>query len=63
MDMRASSRWAWDLLSDKGWQPIGGEVWDSTDFASWSNRTDVLLEALFPMPGSTDTLAAWQTGR
>ena len=33
--------------------PIGGEVADSTDFASWRNRTDVLLETLFPASGTT----------
>ncbi|MDH3403539.1 MAG: PQQ-binding-like beta-propeller repeat protein [Acidobacteriota bacterium] len=62
MNQRKFSRWAWDLLSEKGWQPIGGEVWDSTDFASWANRTDVLLEALFPLTGAATKLPLWQTG-
>jgi len=62
MNMRRSSRWAWDLFRSKGWEPIGGEVWDSTDFASWSNRTGLLLQALFPLEGAGDQLARWQTG-
>jgi len=63
MNMRDFSRQAWDLFTDRGWQPIGGEVWDSTDFASWRNRTDVLLESLFPLAGSEGSLAVWQTAR
>ena len=63
MNMRASSRWAWDLFRERGWEPMGGEVWDSTDFASWANRTDTLLEALFPAEGTESGLEAWQTGR
>jgi outer membrane protein assembly factor BamB len=62
MNMRDWSRRAWTLLRDRGWQPIGGEVWDSTDWASWRNRTGVMLEALFPMEGTEPDLAAWQTG-
>ena len=61
MNMRASSRQVWDLLTEKGWEPIGGEVWDSTDWASWSNRTGTMLEALFPLAGAESSLAAWQT--
>jgi hypothetical protein len=61
MDFRASSRWGWEFLSAKGWPPVGGEVWDSTDFGSWRNRTDVLLEALFPIPVAEGSLARWQT--
>ena len=43
---------------------MGGEVWDSTDFGSWRNRTDVLLEALFPRDRAlgSNSLARWQTG-
>ena len=63
MNMRESSAWAWQLFNGKGWAPSGGEVWDSTDFASWRNRTDTLLEALFPLDGAAGvTLARWQTG-
>ncbi len=64
MDMRASSRDAWDLFAGRGWQPSGGEVWDSTDWASWRHRTGVLLETLFPLTGETPPsgLDAWKTG-
>lgn len=62
MNQRYFSRWAWDLFTARGWRPIGGEVWDSTDFASWANRTDVLLEALFPLEGAGDRLELWRTG-
>ena len=63
MDMRASSRDVWDLLRGRGWQPAGGEVWDSTDWASWRHRTGVLLETLFPLAGEAPlpALAAWLT--
>jgi outer membrane protein assembly factor BamB len=61
MNMRQSSRWAWEFFREKGWQPIGGEVWDSTDFASWRNRTAALLESLFPLNGPGDSLAVWLT--
>ena len=63
MNMRASSQWAWEMLKSKGWDPLGGEVWDSTDFASWGNRTDVMLEQLFPLDGAESRLSDWQTGR
>ena len=64
VDFRASSREVHDLFTERGWEPIGGEVWDSTDFASWRNRTDVLLESLFPLEGEGPSpgLAAWSTG-
>jgi len=61
MNMRQSSHWAWEFFREKGWQPIGGEVWDSTDFASWRNRTAALLESLFPLDSSADPLALWRT--
>jgi len=62
---RESSLEVWDLLRERGWEPMGGEVWDSSDFASWRNRTDVLLESLFPMEGAgvSPRLALWSTGR
>jgi outer membrane protein assembly factor BamB len=60
MDMRASSVWLAEKLRAKGYAPLGGEVLDTTDFASWRNRTDVLLESLFPAPGTVPTgFAAW----
>jgi hypothetical protein len=61
MNFRSSSRQAWDLFTERGWQPMGGEVWDSTDWASWRHRTGVMLETLLPLPGVTTALAAWQT--
>ena len=61
MNFRTSSRKVWDLLREKGWEPMGGEVWDSTDWGSWHNRTDVMLETLFPLAGTESNLAAWQT--
>ncbi len=47
-DMRAASQRWWDLLRERGWRPTGGEVLDGTDWASWRERTDRLLAALFP---------------
>jgi hypothetical protein len=61
MNFRASSRQVWDLLREKGWEPMGGEVWDSTDWGSWHNRTGVMIETLFPLTGAKSTLNAWQT--
>lgn len=55
MDMLASGRWIGEKLRTLGFEPIGGEVADTTDFASWRNRVDVLLESLFPLPGTTTT--------
>ena len=62
MDSRYSSRWAWELLRRKGWGPIGGEVWDSTDVASWRHRTEAMLQALFPAEGAPSALERWLTG-
>jgi outer membrane protein assembly factor BamB len=63
MNFRASAREVWGLFRERGWNPIGGEVWDSTDFASWRNRSDVVLESLFPIDGTTGpaALARWTT--
>ena len=47
-NMRDASRRWWELLRERGWQPRGGEVRDGTDWASWRERTDRLLSALFP---------------
>jgi len=65
MDMRTSSREAFDLLAGRGYEPMGGEVFDSTDWGSWRNRTAVLLESLFPLEGEgpSPALARWRTGR
>ncbi len=48
-DTRDSARESWELFEDRGWRPSGGKVYDSTDWISWSSRTDELLEALFPL--------------
>lgn len=63
MNMREASRQVWDLLRERGWEPMGGEVWDATDWASWSRRTSVLLESLFPAEGDgpSPRLAKWTT--
>ncbi len=63
MNMRASARAVWDLLGERGYAPAGGEVWDSTDWASWRHRTHVLLQSLFPMPGAKSLSTAWTTAR
>ena len=64
LDFRVSSRQTWELLRERGYDPIGGEVWDSTDFGSWRNRTDLLLESLFPLDATKDPagFARWATG-
>jgi hypothetical protein len=36
---------------DHGYKPLGGEANDGSGVASWQNRTDDLLEALFPLVG------------
>lgn len=63
MNFREAGRAGWQLLRERGWEPMGGEVWDSTDWASWRNRTAVMLESLFPLEGSGPSpgLAAWTT--
>lgn len=63
MDFRYASRWTWNLFRELGYAPLGGEVWDSTDFASWRNRTDVLLRTLFPLDEGADPRSSgWFTG-
>ncbi len=42
-------------FKDKGYQPVGIEAHDGTGWSSWSNRTDDLLETLFPAEGSAGT--------
>jgi len=61
MDMRASARLLRERLEAHGIETVGGEVWDSTDVASWRNRTAILLEALFPLEGdqAPADLGAW----
>jgi enterochelin esterase-like enzyme len=38
----------YEFFAGEGYDVIGGEVWDSTDWAGWRNRTGLILEALFP---------------
>ena len=47
-DMRTINRELSEAAKAKGYQPIGGEVNDGSDWSSWKNRTDKLLTALFP---------------
>ena len=42
-----------EFLRGKGYRPVGGEALDGFGWASWRNRTDRLLETLFP-PASID---------
>ncbi len=55
----------YEIFVDAGYDVIGGEVWDSTDWAGWRNRTDLVLEALFPSAsGDAPTgLAGWLVER
>jgi len=36
-------------LREKGFKPTGGEIHDGTGWSSWRNRTEALLNAIFPM--------------
>jgi hypothetical protein len=65
MNMRDAARQGLTLLRQHGFAPVGGEVWDSTDWASWRNRTGLLLEVLFPARGAAAPpaeLSRWLTG-
>lgn len=48
-DMREAARDIHRELTSRGYRVTGGEVNDSTDWASWRNRTDIVLETLFPL--------------
>ena len=37
---------------EHGYRPLGGEAHDGSGVASWQNRTDDLLESLFPKQGT-----------
>ncbi len=52
-DMAASSRRLAAALEERGFAVAGGEALDGTDWASWRNRTGAVLQALFPLPGSS----------
>lgn len=47
-DMGRASREFHDLLKEKGYEVLGGECNDGTDWPSWRNRLDRVLAALFP---------------
>lgn len=47
-DMSTVNRGLSEAAKAKGYQPIGGQVNDGSDWSSWKNRTDKLLAALFP---------------
>ena len=38
-----------NLLTDRGYTVAGGEVPDGTGWSSWKNRTDRVLQSLFPL--------------
>jgi enterochelin esterase-like enzyme len=42
-----------ELLRRRGYAPAGGEVPDGTGWPSWANRTDLVLETLFPLRGGS----------
>jgi enterochelin esterase-like enzyme len=44
-----------ELLRGKGYTIDGGEVHDGTGWSSWRNRTDALLETLFPAGARHET--------
>ena len=52
-DLRAANRRFNEYLRSKGYEPGGGEAKDGDGWASWRNRTDKLLGALFP-PAAQD---------
>ncbi len=51
LDLGDSMAELFALFADNGYEPVGGEVWDSTDWAGWRNRTGLVLEFLFPREG------------
>jgi outer membrane protein assembly factor BamB len=48
-DMAAKTRNFAGLLQERGYSFAGGEVHDGFSWASWRNRTDAVLAALFPL--------------
>ena len=48
-DRRAQARVFKEFLVSKGYDVTGGQVHDGSGWASWKNRTDAVLETLFPM--------------
>lgn len=48
-DIRDSARKLVEFLASRGYAVAGGEVHDGTGWSSWKNRTDRVLESLFPL--------------
>lgn len=50
-----------ELFVAAGYDVTGGEVWDSTDWAGWRNRTGLILEVLFADPdeAAPEELGLW----
>ncbi len=48
-DLANLNRRVANYLDEKGYQVAGGEIHDGSGWPSWRNRTDALLEALFPL--------------
>ncbi|HSR67116.1 MAG TPA: PQQ-binding-like beta-propeller repeat protein, partial [Acidobacteriota bacterium] len=48
-DARADSMAFARMLRSKGYSYVGGETHDGAGFSSWRNRTDRLLQTLFPL--------------
>jgi hypothetical protein len=51
-DIGAANRRIADALRSRGLPISGGEVADGLGWANWRQRTDDLLEALFPVAGA-----------
>jgi enterochelin esterase-like enzyme len=47
-DIRTMGRNLVEFLASRGYTVAGGEVHDGTGWSSWKNRTDRVLESLFP---------------
>jgi outer membrane protein assembly factor BamB/enterochelin esterase-like enzyme len=47
-DIRDADRKLVEFLTSRGYSVAGGEVHDGTGWSSWRNRTDRVLESLFP---------------
>ena len=48
-DVRTMCRKLTEFLASRGYAVAGGEVHDGTGWSSWKNRTDRVLESLFPL--------------
>ena len=48
-DIRDADRKLVEFLTSRGYTVAGGEVHDGTGWSSWKNRTDRVLESLFPL--------------